>query len=157
MYTIDGKTYNNWSDLREEMQENGIELGTYFLPDDESGFITDVISKDNHQKIMSAVIAGEDDTESAFKAELQLVLTDKYFDWHNTLADKIVKTINNYLVLDEELDEESADWVKEYNVLVKYHNRHFGLDLEFIDDKEDQDYLYDVVKLIENNSTKILA
>lgn len=157
MYTIDGKSYNNWSDLREEMQENGIELGTYFLPDDESGFIADVISKDNQRKLRSAVIEGGLDAESAYEAELQLVMTDKYFEWQDTLADKIVDTINNYLVLDNELDEELADWVKEYNVLVKYHNRYLGLDLAWIDDTQDDDYLYEVVKIIENNSSKILA
>ena len=109
----------------------------------------DVINPENKERQISAYIVGEDlDYESA---KIELTLTSSYYDWSNTVADKV-----NPIRDSDENGEPiyitpTAEEIKEYNKAVDSYNRSYGqadkIDGEMTNEK--------IAKIIEDNNNLI--
>ncbi len=94
----------------------------------------EIINPEGSQKLIHALIDKKDiDYEEARK---QLTVTDKYYDWKNTIADRILNAIEE----GEEIDE---DMIKEYNEAVADFNK-YG-EAEYIDKKQTVEEIEDII------------
>jgi len=94
----------------------------------------DVINPENTQKLIEEMIDEEDaDYEEARK---QLTITDKYYDWNNTIADRILNAIEE----GEEIDE---DMINEYNEAVADFNKY--AEAEYIDKNQTVEEIEEIV------------
>jgi len=94
----------------------------------------EIINPEGSQKLIHALIDKKDiDYEEARK---QLTVTDKYYDWKNTIADRILNAIEE----GEEIDE---DMINEYNEAVADFNK-YG-EAEYIDKKQTVEEIEDII------------
>lgn len=94
----------------------------------------EIINPEGSQKLIHALIDKKDiDYEEARK---QLTVTDKYYDWKNTIADRILNAIEE----GEEIDE---DMIKEYNEAVADFNK-YG-DAKYIDLRQTLEEIEDII------------
>lgn len=99
----------------------------------------EIINPENSQTLINALI--EDEDVNYEEARKQLTITDKYYDWSNTIADRILKAI-------EEGEDIDNKMIQEYNESVEDFNK-YG-DAEYIDKNQTVDEIEDIV--INNNS-----
>jgi len=97
----------------------------------------EIINPENSQKLIIDIIPEEDaDYEEARK---QLTMTDKYYDWNNTIADRILNAIEE----GEEIDE---DMIKEYNEAVADFNKYAEIgEAEYIDKNQMVEEIEDII------------
>ena len=94
----------------------------------------EIINPENPQTLINALIDEKDiDYEEARK---QLTMTDKYYDWNNTIADRILNAIEE----GEEIDE---DMIKEYNEAVADFNKY--AEAEYIDKNQTVEEIEDII------------
>jgi len=98
----------------------------------------EIINPENSQKLINALVDSEDVNYE--EARKQLTMTDQYYDWNNTIADRILNAIE-----EEEIDE---DMIKEYNEAVADFNK-YG-DAKYIDLRQTLEEIEDII--YKNNS-----
>ncbi len=101
----------------------------------------DVINPENTQKLIEEMIDEEDANYE--EARKQLTITDQYYDWSNTIADRIIEAI-------EEGEEIEKEMIDEYNEEVKNFNK-YG-EAEFLNESYSSEKMEDI---IERNNNRI--
>ena len=97
----------------------------------------DVINPENTQKLIEEMIDEEDANYE--EARKQLTITDQYYDWSNTIADRILNAIEE----GEEIDE---DMIKEYNEAVADFNKYAEIgEAEYIDKNQMVEEIEDII------------
>ncbi len=101
----------------------------------------EIINPENSQKLINALVDSEDVNYE--EARKQLTVTDKYYDWNNTIADRILNAI-------EEGEEIEDEMIKEYNAAVADFNK-YG-DAKYIDLRQTLEEIEDIIN---NNDLKV--
>lgn len=131
---IDNKTYliDKNKDLKDELARLDIidcYLSEYeYYHDETKEFITqDIINCENYQHLHVALINSQD--SNYYIAERELTITDKYYQYRNTIADQVKKLIekeeNQEFIY---LDRFDLNVVNEYNQHVSNYNKFAELD-----------------------------
>lgn len=91
----------------------------------------EIVNPENSQKLLDIIICAEDEEYEG--AKVQLTLTSRYHDWHNTVADKLAENIQTYQEETEKLEEGEElpyyaqikdELIEEYNKLIAIINQY---------------------------------
>lgn len=141
--TIDNETYliDKNKDLTEELERLEI-IDCYLLDyedyhDETQEFVTqEIINCQDYQHLHVALINSRD--SNYYTAELELTITDRYYRYRKTIADRVQKLIEKEE--DQEfiyLDQFDLELVNEYNQHVDNYNKFGELDkIEILRDKK---------------------
>jgi len=120
--------FTNNEEFENYREEHGLSINEDFDVDIEWEEAR-IINPENDQKVVYALIPAD---EVAYeRAKMELTITTRYHDWHNTIADAIHDQVNGYINDDSEdedgnpivLDLFTQDIV-EYNRQVKAYNQY---------------------------------
>ena len=105
--------FKNEKELVEYCEENGLVIECEFIKNEEYEE-TEIINSENKQKLVYALIFAEDHYYE--KGKKNLTVTSQYHDWNGTIADKMLKAIQ-----DKDIEEWNNN-VKEYNSEIEDYN-----------------------------------
>lgn len=131
--------FNSEEEFKKYAEDNEL----YYYPDifdeNEEYVEYDIINPENEQTLINALIE-KDDVEYE-EARKQLKITDKYHEWHDTIADKILEKINNEEEIEEdEIEEEEIkeEEIEEYNKAVEDFSRYSEAEYLFKNDSKEK-------------------
>ena len=133
--TIDlvGLIGNEYNVLLRFAEENNTSVSTHYAVDDmleESGeskiILQQIINPENRNKLTYFYISEED--SEYYNSQIQLSIPNRYTDYSNTIADKILDIIDEDYS-DEITFDKMKDEIEEYNKNVNIYNKYLvGLD-----------------------------
>jgi len=132
MYKLNGQEMTKEQvEVYAEAHGKHIDWDNVIIEDEGELVEAEIINPENDQKTTYAIIRAED--EAYEDAKIQLTLTSRYHDWHNTVADKLAENIQTYQEEKEKLEdgdelpyyaEIKDDLIEEYNKLVAIINEY---------------------------------